>query len=134
MNASSGSQWEPLKIIFNRSVKYEAASKCRSVTIGNHINTGAARIKLGKLPTLKCYAEAETETRAGYEILTKLDGPEGKLAQCAEDEELRPKFRAEAAAQEKKRGIRQKIIRGPGVFCRTQIKRKTEILWTDEIF
>jgi eukaryotic-like serine/threonine-protein kinase len=42
----------------------------------DHINTGIARIKLGRtLLRQQRYAEAETETRAGYEILVKKMDP-----------------------------------------------------------
>jgi serine/threonine-protein kinase len=42
----------------------------------NHINTGIARIKLGRcLLHQQEYAEAATESRAGYEILVKQMAP-----------------------------------------------------------
>jgi eukaryotic-like serine/threonine-protein kinase len=78
----------------------------------DHINTGIARIKLGRtLLRQRRYAEAETETRAGYDILVKqMDPHVSWLINARKDliEEYdalhRPddaaKFRAEAAAQQ----------------------------------
>lgn len=45
----------------------------------NHIDTGVARIKLGRaLRRQNRYAEAEAETRAGYEIRNHEKGVESK--------------------------------------------------------
>ncbi len=76
----------------------------------NHINTGIARIKLGRtLLRQNRYAEAEAETRAGYDILVKqmdlkvtwLVSARKDLAEeydALKQPEQAAKFRAEAAA------------------------------------
>jgi serine/threonine-protein kinase len=79
-----------------------------------HINTGIARIKLGRtLLRQRRYAEAEAETRAGYDILSpQMDLKVSWLMNARKDlveeyaalkqPEQAAKFRAEIAANETK--------------------------------
>jgi serine/threonine-protein kinase len=76
----------------------------------NHINTGIARTKLGRtLLRQHRYAEAEAETRVGYEILIKqMDAKVSWLVNARKDlveeydalkqPEQAAKFRAQVAA------------------------------------
>ncbi len=58
-------EWARAEVIYRQAIPIYIESQSAT-----HINTGIARIKLGRaLLRQKRYAEAETETRAGYDIL-----------------------------------------------------------------
>ena len=82
----------------------------------NNINTGIARIKLGRtLLRQKCYAEAESQTRAGYNTLVPQMDPKVSWLKSARQDlveeysalnesDQAAKFRGEIAALEPKPG------------------------------
>jgi eukaryotic-like serine/threonine-protein kinase len=106
---SSREEWPRAEKIYRQVIPIFTESQS-----ANHINTGVARIKLGRaLLRQNRYAEAEAETRAGYEILVKQMDPKvswlvNSRKDLAEEYDAleRPvqaaKFRAEAAALESK--------------------------------
>jgi serine/threonine protein kinase len=106
---SSRQEWPRAEKIYRQVIPIFTESQS-----ANHINTGIARIKLGRaLLRQNRYAEAESETRAGYEILIKqMDPKVSWLVNARKDlaEEYdalkQPgqvaKFRAEAAALDSK--------------------------------
>jgi serine/threonine protein kinase/tetratricopeptide (TPR) repeat protein len=64
---TSREDWPRAEKIYRQAIPIFTESQS-----ANHINTGIARIKLGRtLLRQNRYAEAETETRAGYDILVK---------------------------------------------------------------
>ena len=68
---SSREEWSRAENIYLQVIPIFTESQS-----ANHINTGVARIKLGRtLLRQNRYAEAEAETRAGYEILIKQMNP-----------------------------------------------------------
>ena len=66
----------------------------------NHLNTGIARIKLGRsLLRQNRFAEAEKETRAGYEILTRQTDPSVSWLKSAREDLVKKiyEFRGEVS-------------------------------------
>lgn len=102
---TSREDWPRAEKIYRQAIPIFTESQS-----ANHINTGIARIKLGRtLLRQNRYAEAESETRAGYEILVKqmnlkvtwLVNARKDLAEeydALKQPEQAAKFRAEAAA------------------------------------
>ncbi len=106
---SSREEWPRAEKIYRQVIPIFTESQS-----ANHINTGVARIKLGRaLLRQNRYHEAETETRAGYEILVKqmdlkvtwLVNARKDLAEeydALKQPQQAAKFRAEAAALDSK--------------------------------
>ena len=104
---TSREDWPRAEKIYRQAIPIFTESQS-----ANHINTGIARIKLGRtLLRQNRYAEAEPETRAGYDILVKqmdlkvtwLVNARKDLAEeydALKQPEQAGKFRAEAAALE----------------------------------
>jgi serine/threonine-protein kinase len=104
---TSREDWPRAEKIYRQAIPIFTESQS-----ANHINTGIARIKLGRtLLRQNRYAEAEPETRAGYDILVKqmdlkvtwLVNARKDLAEeydALKQPEQAAKFRAEAAALE----------------------------------
>ncbi len=102
---TSREDWPRAEKIYRQAIPIFTESQSAT-----HINTGIARIKLGRtLLRQNRYAEAETETRAGYDILVKqmdlkvtwLVSARKDLAEeydALKQPEQAAKFRAEAAA------------------------------------
>ncbi len=106
---TSREEWPRAEKIYRQAIPIFTESQS-----ANHINTGIARIKLGRsLLRQNRYAEAETETRAGYDILVKqmdlkvtwLVNARKDLAEeydALKQPEQAAKFRAEEAALDSK--------------------------------
>jgi tetratricopeptide (TPR) repeat protein len=106
---SSREEWPRAEKVYRQVIPIFTESQS-----ANHINTGVARIKLGRtLLRQNRFAEAEAETRPGYEILVKqMDLKVSWLVNARKDlvEEYdalkqagqAAKFRAEAAALDSK--------------------------------
>jgi serine/threonine protein kinase/Tfp pilus assembly protein PilF len=102
---TSRGEWPRAEKIFRRVIPIFVESQS-----ANHINTGVARIKLGRtLLRQNRYADAESESRAGYEILVKQMDPKVSWLMNARKDlteeydtlkqpEQAAKFRAEATA------------------------------------
>jgi serine/threonine protein kinase/tetratricopeptide (TPR) repeat protein len=102
---TSRAEWPRAEKIFRQVIPIFTESQS-----ANHINTGVARIKLGRtLLRQSRYADAEAETRPGYEILVKQMAPKvswlmnARMDLAEEYEALNQpeqaaKFRAEATA------------------------------------
>jgi serine/threonine-protein kinase len=106
---SSREEWPRAEKVYRQVIPIFTESQS-----ANHINTGVARIKLGRtLLRQNRFAEAEAETRPGYEILVKqMDLKVSWLVNARKDlaeeydalkqAEQAAKFRAEAAALDSK--------------------------------
>ncbi len=102
-------QWTRAEKLYRQAIPIYVESQSPT-----HINTGIARIKLGRtLLRQRRYADAEAQTRAGYEILSpQMDPKVSWLMNARKDlaeeydgmkrPELAAKFRAEIAATEAK--------------------------------
>jgi len=102
-------QWTRAEKLYRQAIPIYTESQSAT-----HINTGIARIKLGRtLLRQQRYADAETETHAGYDILrTQMDPKVSWLMNARKDlveeyealqqPEQAAKFRAEIAAHETK--------------------------------
>src|SRR5580692_6318291 len=105
-------QWSRAEKLYRQAIPIYVESQSPT-----HINTGIARIKLGRtLLRQRRYAEAESETHAGYNILsTQMDPKVSWLMNARKDlaeeydgmkqPEQAAKFRAEAAATEAKPAV-----------------------------
>jgi eukaryotic-like serine/threonine-protein kinase len=106
---TSREEWPRAEKIFRQVIPIFTESQS-----ANHINTGVARIKLGRtLLRQKRYAQAEAETRPGYEILVKQMDPKVSWLMNARKDlaeeydalnqpEQAAKFRAEMTALDSK--------------------------------
>jgi len=106
---SSREEWPQAEKIYRQVIPIFSESQS-----ANHINTGVARIKLGRtLLRQNRFADAEAESRAGYEILIKqMDPKVSGLTNARKDlaeeydalkqPEPAAKFRAETAALDSK--------------------------------